>query len=164
MIAFGTAIVDPAAYLRYARLGIQATVTHALAAADSGSSRLRPTEIEMRFGRAPLGRPWGLGVRQRNVTAWRGWQFQVGVDLWRQPDVAFNREDDEDASEASRGELRFGGEIRARAERPVSRVWFSSSPATAIVDIGMKTAGYVPGEPLRGGIVLRAGLGLPLHR
>jgi hypothetical protein len=41
-------------------------------------------------------------------------------------------------------------------------VWFSSSQASVIVDVGVKSRGFVPGEPLRGGFVFRAGVGLPL--
>jgi hypothetical protein len=34
--------------------------------------------------------------------------------------------------------------------------------ATLVIDAGIKTSGFVAGEPLRGGLVLRAGVGLPL--
>jgi len=33
-----------------------------------------------------------------------------------------------------------------------------------IVDAGVKATGFVQGDPLDGGLVLRAGLGLPLGR
>jgi hypothetical protein len=43
-------------------------------------------------------------------------------------------------------------------------VWFSPEPAELIMEIGMKSPGFVPGEPLRRGLVFRAGVGFPLHR
>jgi hypothetical protein len=146
--------------------GTEWSMTNELVTAASGS-RLKETEVEVRLGRAPRGKPWGFGVRQCDVAAWRGWRLHLGFDVWRQPDVAAMRstpstDDGFDVSAA--GRLRLGGELRGRAERPIGAVWFSSAPATAIVDVGLKTRGYVPGELLRGGVVVRAGVGLPLQR
>lgn len=51
--------------------------------------------------------------------------------------------------------------MRSRFERSLVSLWFGSIAATAIVDVGLTSAGYVAGEPLRGGSTLRAGVGLP---
>jgi hypothetical protein len=76
--------------------------------------------------------------------------------MWRQPPIA--------GTDARRVEfdLRTGARVRGRARHPVMPVPFSTSRATLIVEVGVKSAGYVPGEPLRGGIVARAGIGLPV--
>jgi hypothetical protein len=120
------------------------------------AGRLRPTEVEVRIGRSPLETPWGIGVRQRSVAAWRGWNVDAAVDMWRQPPIA--------GTDARRVEfdLRTGARVRGRARHPVMPVPFSTSRATLIVEVGVKSAGYLPGEPLRGGIVARAGIGLPV--
>jgi hypothetical protein len=144
--------------------GTEWSLTNELATSDVTSAWLKPTQVEFRLGRAPLGKPWGVGLRQRDVTTWRGWRFRIGVDVWRQPDVAFTRNGADDGALLAAGRLRFGGQFRSRAERPIDAIWFSSAPATGIIDISLKTPGYIPGEPLRGGVVIRAGLGLPLHR
>jgi hypothetical protein len=120
------------------------------------AGRIRPTEVEVRIGRSPLETPWGIGVRQRSVATWRGWSVDAAVDMWRQPPIA--------GTDARRVEidLRSGARVRGRASHAVLPVWFSTSRATLIVEVGAKSAGYIPGEPLRGGVVARAGLGLPV--
>jgi hypothetical protein len=60
--------------------------------------------------------------------------------------------------------MRLGAHLRGRLELPLMRVWFSADRATLIVDLGLKSAGFVPGEPLGGGFITRAGIGLPLAR
>jgi hypothetical protein len=120
------------------------------------AGRMRPTEVEVRIGRSPLETPWGISVRQRSAARWRGWSLDAAVDMWRQPPVA--------GSDPRRVEfdLRTGARVRGRGSHAVMPVWFSTSRATLIVEVGAKSAGYVPGEPLRGGVVARAGIGLPV--
>jgi hypothetical protein len=119
--------------------------------------RIRPTQIELRIGRAPDATPWGVRVRQREVAAWRAWVLEASVDVWRQPPLALAAEGSVSASP------RTGLEVRGRVERPFLPVWFSAERATIAVDVGAKSTGYVPGEPLRGGLVVRGGVGLPLQ-
>jgi len=118
--------------------------------------RVRPTEVELRVGRAPRMTPWGLRARQGDVAFWREWSLDASVDVWRQPRL------DLAAVEPSPAAPRTGVYVRGRLERPFVPVWFSTDRATVMVDIGAKSAGFVPGEPLRNGIVVRAGIGLPL--
>jgi hypothetical protein len=54
--------------------------------------------------------------------------------------------------------------MRGRAERPLVRLWSAARTATLVVDVGLKSEGFVPGEPLSAGPVLRVGIGLPLTR
>lgn len=118
--------------------------------------RVRPLEVELRVGRSPLETPWGIGVRQRNVAKVGGWTVDAAVDVWRQPPVAGTD------PERVEFDLRTGTRVRGRVNHEVMPVWFSTSRATLIVEVGAKSAGYVPGEPLRGGIVARAGIGFPV--
>jgi hypothetical protein len=118
--------------------------------------RLRPTQVELRVGRALDARPWGIAVRQREVKAWGRWTAGLALDVWRQPRFA----DSWDQPVPSG--MRFGAHVRGRLERPLIPVWFSASGATLIVDVGLKSAGFAAGEPLGAGVVTRAGVGLPL--
>jgi len=113
-------------------------------------------EVEVRIGRSPLETPWGVGVRQRSVAKWGGWIVGAAVDVWRQPPIAGT-----DPAQVE-FDLRTGTRVRGRVNHEVMPVWFSTSRATLIVEVGAKSAGYVPGEPLRGGIVARAGIGFPV--
>ena len=115
-----------------------------------------PTRVEVRVGRAPDARPWGVGVERRALANWRSWRLDGGMEIWRQPPIA------EPAGSPAQG-VRFGFEIRGRAERALLPVWFSESRASVIVDVGVKTMGFVPGQPLGGGLVVRAGIGLPFN-
>ena len=116
--------------------------------------RVRPMEIELRIGRSPLETPWGIGVHQRSVARWGGWTVDAAADMWRQPPIA--------GTDPRRVEvdLRTGTRVRGRVSHPVK--WSSTYGASLIVEVGAKSAGYVPGEPLRGGVVARAGIGLPV--
>jgi hypothetical protein len=114
-----------------------------------------PTHVEVRVGRAPGVRPWGIGVERRNVATIRSWRVDIGAEIWRQPDVA-NRDD------APGRRLETGLQVRSRAEHPLP-VQFGTRRPTIVIDVGLKTAGFVPGQPLGSGVVLRAGIGIPIH-
>jgi hypothetical protein len=119
--------------------------------------RIRPTQIEFRIGRTPHATPWGVRARQRELTSWRDWSLDASVEVWHQPPLAL------DADELLSTSPRAGVQVRGRIERPFLPVWFSADRATIVVDVGLKSAGFVPGEPLRGGLVVRGGVGLPLE-
>ena len=114
-----------------------------------------PTRIEVRVARAPGARPWGVGVERREIATWRSWRFDAGVDIWRQPGIAAR-------TGPAVQRPRLGIDVRSRAEREFLPVFFSEQRATVIIDVGAKTSGFVPGEPLGGGLVARVGMGFPL--
>jgi hypothetical protein len=130
--------------------GTEWSVTNELA------GRIRPTQIEVRVGRSAGARPWGLGVRQYELVRWGNWGLDLGVEVWAQPPVA------ERTPTMVTADLQLGGEVGGRAERPLPRLWFNRA-ASFIVDVRVKTAGFVPGEPLGRGAVMRAGVGIPLR-
>ena len=117
--------------------------------------RMRPTQIELRIGRAPQSEPWGIGVRQHALITWRQWSMDAAVDIWRQPRLTA------ETDRAAGSETSVGAQLRGRVSRPLIPVWFSPARLTIVVDVSFKTAGFVPGEPLDRGIVARAGIGLP---
>lgn len=120
--------------------------------------RVRPTQIEVRIGRAFDTRPWGMAIRHREVPARHAWTVDLGVSVWRQPAFA------ESSADPFPPGARLGAHVRGRLERPLIPVWFNPGRATLIVEAGVKSAGFVPGEPLGGGLVTRVGVGLPLDR
>ena len=117
----------------------------------------RAMQIELRLGRAPAAKPWGVAVEGRELASWRQWRLNAAADVWRQP-LFF------DASESTSAPARMGAQLRLRAERALIPVWFGTGRATAIVEVGAKSAGFVPGEPLGAGVTVRAGVGLPFRR
>ena len=118
---------------------------------------IRPTQIEVRVGQSFDARPWGIAVRQRQLPAWREWTADLALAVWRQPLITGSPD------EPFPSPTRLGAHVRGRLEQPLVPVWFSAERATLIVDIGVKSAGFVPGEPLGAGLVARAGIGLPLR-
>jgi len=114
------------------------------------------TDVELRVGRAPRVTPWGLRARRRDVASWRDWTLEASFDVWRQPRLPHT------ADERPSAAAGLGFAVRGRVERSILPVWFSADRATVVIDVGVKTSGYVPGEPLRDGIVVRGGVGLPL--
>jgi hypothetical protein len=118
--------------------------------------RVRPTQVELRVGRSFDARPWAIAVRQRERPVWRAWTGDLALAVWRQPEFV------ESSVDPFPPAMRMGAHLRGRFERPL--IPFSADRATLIVDLGLKSAGYVPGEPLGGGFIARAGVGLPLAR
>jgi hypothetical protein len=111
--------------------------------------RVRPSEIEVRIGQSMDTRTWGIGARQRDVAKWAGWSVDAAVDVWGQPPV------DAFAASLAAFDSHVGARVGGRVGHPLAR-------ARIVVDLGVKTSGYVPGDPLRSGVVARAGIGLPL--
>jgi hypothetical protein len=122
--------------------------------------RAHAGDASLRVGRAPLTRPWGVTLSTPAIPVKR-WRLAVGGDLWRQPPLALGARPDFGLSVVG-ATLEWGGAVRGRLESPPIRR--SPIPATVIVEAGVKSSGYVKGDPLDGGLVLRAGLGVPLGR
>ena len=118
--------------------------------------------VGVRVGRAPLARPWGLSAGYSGVRL-KNWQIDIDLEGWRQPPLALGGQPDFGLALIGAAP-EWGGEVRVRAASPLVRFWGSRAPATLIVDAGLKSPGFVPGEPLGQGLVLRAGMGLPLDR
>jgi hypothetical protein len=117
------------------------------------SGRLRPTRVEVRAGRAAGARPWGLSVRQRQFTAWRGFNLDVEAGVWRQPRVTLKAEETPTTDTAT------GAHATLRAERPLPALRIGGRAVSFVIDLGVKSSGYVPGDPLGAGVVLRGGVG-----
>ena len=143
-------------YLPYLRYRLTSFGTEWAVINELGG-RVRPLQIEARFGRSLNASPFGFGVRSERVTTLHQWRIDGGLEVWRQPPL------EGDSLEPLADPLRWGTLVRGRAERPLSRAWFGNTPLTFIVDLAFKTQGFVAGEPLGSGIVARAGIGIPFR-
>jgi hypothetical protein len=77
------------------------------------------------------------------------------MDVWRQPRTSAR------ATGAAPARLRPGVYVRGLFERAAFPLWYGGD-ASVLVDVGVKTAGFIPGAPLDSGVVLRAGVALPI--
>lgn len=124
---------------------------------DTGDAIVRAS---LRIGRAPHTRPFGLSATYDGLML-RNWRVAVRVDGWKHPPLG--RGVNPDFGLGLVGEdLEWGGLIGARAESPLTSSWWTGNPLTLIVDARLKSNGFAPGEPLASGLVLRAGLGVPV--
>ena len=139
----------PMARYRLTPYGTEFAVVSELANASRAST------VELRFGRAPGTTPWGVTASHQPIVRWRTWTFGAAVHAWRQPPFG---------SSAVKPELRSGAAVFARAQRAVPAAWFGSDSLAVVIETGTKSSGFVPGEPLGSGPVLRVGVALALDR
>jgi hypothetical protein len=139
----------PGFHYRLTPFGTEFVLANALAVGS------RTMQVDVRAGRSPGTSPWGIAVRSAALASWARWHVDVQADWWRQPRLAL------DAAAAVDLSLRSGGELRARVARALTR--FSHGSLEAVIEAGVKSNGFVPGEPLAGGPLLRVGVVLPLR-
>ena len=105
--------------------------------------------IMFRIGDTGAGTTWAAGLRGMDVARFRGLRIDVNADVWRQPPLLAGVTSDPQHT---------GGGATATVVLPFPRFlwppWVNGIHVTA----GYKSEGYVPGEQLSGGLVLRAGL------
>ena len=115
------------------------------------TEKRRITGVMLRVGNTGASRTWGLSARARDVLRVRSLRIGLSVDVWRQPHVLADRTSDEQE---------FGGGAVASVVVPMPR-WLRTRWSDGIhVSAGYKSQGFVPGEQLSGGAVLRAGIAL----
>ena len=107
------------------------------------ASQSRASTIELRVGRAPETTPWGVSVTQQPVARRGSWTFGAAAHAWRQEQL--------------------GAAVFTRAQRAVPSGWFGGHALSFVVEAGVKSGGFVPGQPLASGPTLRVGVGLPLR-
>ena len=115
--------------------------------AQNGQRRI--TSLTMRIGDTGASSTWGFGVRAADVVRVRGLSFGVAVDAWRQPDLLADRTSDAQHT---------GGSIIGSIVVPLPRALRSRWSEGILIAGGFKARGFVPGEQLSGGGVLRAGI------
>ena len=144
----------PVVRYRLAPFGTEWTVTN-----DVGGGA-GTGQVSVRVGRAPLTRPFGIGVAYSGLSV-GAWRVGIALEGWRQPPLARGATADFGLGVIG-NDLEWGGRVRARAESPLIGLWWTESPLLLIVDAGLKSNGFAPGEPIEPGLVLRAGFGIPI--
>jgi hypothetical protein len=109
---------------------------------------LRATRVSVRVGEAPDARSFGAAVRRDAVWTWRRARIDADVSAWHQPRLL-----DDGGVERSAGGAAF-----AIASIPLEVRWLRW--ASVVVQAGYKTRGFIEGEPLDAGVVVRGGIGL----
>jgi len=108
----------------------------------------RFTTATLRVGNSGSSTPWGVDVRAPSVRVFRSVRAGVTVSVWRQPPLLAD-----DTSEP----LKTGAAATATVTVPLGK-FTRTEWLRAKVTAGYKSEGFVPGEQLSGGIVIRAGL------
>ena len=151
LIPVGRALrVMPSLGYALAPYGGEWTVRTAFLQEQRAKSReLRITNIALRVGNTGASSTWGLTVRASDV--FRVWGLRVGVatEVWRQPELL---------ADQTGGEQRTGAGALATVVLPLPRLLQSRWSEGIHVIAGYKSQGFIPGEVLAGGGVLRAGI------
>jgi hypothetical protein len=94
-------------------------------------------DATIRTGQTIGARTWGVGLQTTRLAAWRGWTFDGDGDLWHQPE--------------------WGGEVTATAHRQVGQLPRLHNTLALVVQAGYKTNGFLAGERIHQGAVVRIG-------
>ena len=148
-LSIGSIRYVPMARYRLTPFGTEFALVNEFATAAHAST------IEFRAGRSVGATPWGLSLRHDPVARAKSWTGSGAVHIWRQPEFGAG---------ASDLEMDFGAAVFAQARREIAPGWLTQGPLSFVIEAGVKSAGFVPGQPLGSGLVLRTGLGLPLGR
>ena len=111
----------------------------------------RVTSVTLRIGNTGASSTWGISARAADVLRVRGLHVGFAVDAWRQPALLADHTSDAQ---------RTGGGAVATVVVPLPRVLRSRWSDGIYIAAGYKAQGYVPGELLSGGPVVRAGIAL----
>ena len=115
------------------------------------SGRMRLTDVAVRIGNTGGSSTWGVDARALDVVKLRSLRIGVALNLWRQPHLLADQTSDT---------LKFGGGVLGTTMVPFPRILRSQWSQGIYVSAGYKAQGFVPGEQLGGGGVIRAGITL----
>ena len=107
--------------------------------------------VTLRVGNTGAASTWGVSARAADVVRVRGLRIGLAADVWRQPELLADHTSDA---------LRTGAGAVATVVVPLPRVLRSRWSEGIHVAAGYKSQGFVPGEQLSGGAVVRAGIAL----
>ena len=109
----------------------------------------RITGVTLRVGDTGASSTWGVGVRAADVVRVLGLPIGVSLDVWRQPELLADHTSD--AQHTGAGAV---GTVVLPLPAMLRTPWSEGIQISA----GYKSRGFVPGEQLSGGGVLRAGI------
>ena len=111
----------------------------------------RLTNVSVRIGNTGATTTWGISARVEDALRIRAFGIGAAIDVWRQPDILADETSDP---------LHLGAGATATVAVPLPSFLRSRWSDLIQVTAGYKAQGYVPGEQLSGGAVLRAGITL----
>ena len=115
------------------------------------SRERRITGITLRVGNTGASSTWGFSTRAADVLRVRGLRIGLAVDVWRQPELLADQTSDPQ---------HMGAGAVATVVVPMPRILRSRWTEGIQISAGYKSQGFVPGEQLSGGGVVRAGIAL----
>ena len=153
MIPLGNQLrVLPSLGYALAPYGAEWTVRTAFQADDRAQrGQRRLTNVAVRVGNTGATTTWGVTARVADALRIRSFRINAAIDVWRQPDIVGDHTSDPlhiGAGATATVAVRLPPFLRSR--------WSDLIQVTA----GYKAQGYIPGEQLSGGGVLRAGITL----
>ena len=140
--------VMPSVGFQLAPYGTERLLRSAFVSGRGPGRRVRVTTVTLRVGKTGASTPWGLDLHASDVHLFRTLHVRVAATLWRQPPVL---------SDKTSAPLRTGAVGTATVALPL-RKFTHGDWLHAIVTAGYKSEGFVPGELLGGGVIIRAGL------
>jgi hypothetical protein len=117
--------------------------------AQGRGQKFQITNVTLRVGNTGASSTWGLSARVADLLRVRGLPVAVAADVWRQPELLADQTSDEQ---------HIGGGVMATVVVPLPRLLRSKWSDGLLVAAGYKAQGYVPGQHLSGGGVVRAGI------
>jgi hypothetical protein len=153
MIPLGDRVrVLPSLGYALAPYGAEWTVRTAFQTNDRAQRRQRRlTNVAVRVGNTGATTAWGVTARVADALRIRSLRISANVDVWHQPDILADHTSDP---------LHMGAGATATVAVPLPSFLRSRWSDLIHVTAGYKAQGYVPGEQLSGGGVLRAGITL----
>lgn len=145
MLTLPSLNVRGATYLPTIQLGLSPFGAEVLAQHLLMARRL--VELRLRYGAGPWGRFGGSGLHVAPLAARDRWRLDLDADVWRQPEVL-------SGSDVRRPSRRWGA-----GSRLTGYLWLHAYGGLYL-QVGLKTRGYVPGDPIGGGAYGRFGLSL----
>jgi hypothetical protein len=111
----------------------------------------RITGITLRVGNTGASSTWGFSARGADVMRVWGLNIGLAVDIWKQPELLADQTSDPQ---------HIGAGAVATVVVPIPRILRSPWTDGIQISAGYKSQGFVPGEQLSGGGVVRAGIAL----
>lgn len=111
---------------------------------------LNVTSLTLRIGTSGVSTPWAVDVRAADVHLFRGIHVSAAADIWRQPPIF---------ADQTSAPPKTGAAAVVTIVLPLERFTHQALLKATLAG-GYKSAGFVPGEQLGSGVILRAGVTL----
>jgi len=115
-------------------------------------ARSRLTTVSLRFGDTGTARAWGVGVRANHIVERNRVAVDLAADIWRQPPID---------TPTPTAVLETGGLAAATVRLAIGSAQ-TARRVGLLGQVGYKSGGFVPGERLSAGAVVRVGVAIAL--